>query len=109
MQLNDSASSDDTTPGATCEVCYALPGRVDSVAVKVQPGLTILEAIEASGVLARHPIDLKRNRVGIFGKLKPLDALVRAGDRVEIYRPLVVDPNSARLRRAEKNRRDQGK
>ena len=100
---------DDASSGASCEVCYALADRIDRVSVEVRPGLTILEAIEESGVLARHPIDLNRNRAGIFGKLKPLNAVVRAGDRIEIYRPLVVDPNSARLRRAEKARREKGK
>ena len=63
---------------------------------------TVRAAIEASGVLNDFPdIELTRNRVGIFSKLAQLDTPLRDGDRVEIYRPLQVDPKEARRRRAK--------
>ena len=59
------------------------------------------EAITASGLLKQFPdIDLRRAKVGIFSKLSRLDTVLNDGDRVEIYRPLEVDPKQARRRRA---------
>lgn len=61
----------------------------------------MLQAIERSGVLAEFPeIDLGRNRVAVYGKLVALDSRVEVGDRVEILRPLIVEPSAARRRRA---------
>lgn len=83
------------------EVCYALPDASFLVQLEVDAGTTIAEAIAASGVLARFPeIDLARNKLGLFGKLKPADTVLRDGDRVEIYRPLQADPMESRRRRA---------
>jgi putative ubiquitin-RnfH superfamily antitoxin RatB of RatAB toxin-antitoxin module len=82
-------------------VCYALPDASFLVQLDVDAGTTIAEAIAASGVLARFPeIDLARNKLGLFGKLKPADTVLRDGDRVEIYRPLQADPMESRRRRA---------
>ncbi|KDB07626.1 Protein rnfH [Burkholderia sp. lig30] len=89
------------------EVCYALPDRQTLIAVALPEGATVRDAIDASGVLARHPeIDLAEAKTGIFGKLAPLDAPLADRDRVEIYRPLIVDPKVARQRRVDKSRRD---
>lgn len=72
-------------------------------ALDVRVGVTAREAIEQSGVLARFPeIDLDINKVGIFGKLIKLDQRLEDGDRVELYRPLLADPQDARKRRAQK-------
>lgn len=85
------------------EVVYALPERAHIIRLKVRTGTTIKQAIMDSGILQRCPdIDLDRNRVGIFGKLKDLDAVIKEGDRVEIYRDLKVDPKEARRKRVEK-------
>jgi putative ubiquitin-RnfH superfamily antitoxin RatB of RatAB toxin-antitoxin module len=63
--------------------------------------LTAKQAIEVSGILERFPeIDLKINKIGIFGKVAKLDTLLTEGDRVEIYRPLIADPKEARKKRA---------
>jgi len=89
------------------EVCYAppLPGALSLIAVEVEAGATVADAIRTSGVLARHPeIDLASNKVGIFGKLTSLDGAVSAQDRIEIYRPLTADPKVARQLRVEKIR-----
>ncbi len=82
-------------------VCYARPDDIFLKTLEVTEGTTIAGAIEASGVLTRFPeIDLARNKVGLFGKLKPTGTIVRDGDRVEIYRPLQADPMESRRRRA---------
>lgn len=83
-------------------VCYALPDARFLVQLEVAAGTTIARAIMASGVLARFPeIDLARNKLGLFGKLKPADTVLRDGDRIEIYRPLQADPMESRRRRAQ--------
>jgi uncharacterized protein len=88
------------------DVCYALPDAQTLVTVELAPGATVQEAIDASGVLGRHPeIDLAKLKVGIYGKIKPLDTTLADHDRVEIYRPLIVDPKAARQRRVDKTRK----
>lgn len=88
------------------EVVYARPGRQARYALELEEGATVGEAIARSGALAEFPeIDLVRNRVGIHGRLVPLGACVRDGDRVEILRPLVADPKDARRRRAARRGR----
>jgi len=70
-------------------------------AVSIAPGASVRAAIIASGILEEFPeIDLTRNRVGVYGKLTTLESLVENGDRVEIYRPLPLDPKQARRSRA---------
>ncbi|RKP52694.1 RnfH family protein [Trinickia fusca] len=89
------------------EVCYALPGAQTLIALSVPAGTTVRQAIEASGIVERHPeIDLTTAKVGVFGKLQPLEAPLADHDRVEIYRPLIVDPKLARQRRVQKTRRE---
>jgi putative ubiquitin-RnfH superfamily antitoxin RatB of RatAB toxin-antitoxin module len=89
------------------DVCYALPDEQTQIAVDLPAGATLRDAIESSGVLVRHPeIDLAKLKVGVYGKIQPLDAVLADHDRVEIYRPLIVDPKAARQRRVEKSRRD---
>lgn len=89
-----------TTPIAI-EVAYALPEEQVIIALDVPEGTTVQQAIELSGVLERYPhIDLSQQKVGIFGKLQKPDQVLRAGDRVEIYRPLIADPKQMRRERA---------
>jgi uncharacterized protein len=83
------------------EVIYAVRDAADAVSLDLPAGATVRDAIVASGMLERHPeIDLLRQKCGVFGKSRPLDAPLREGDRVEIYRPLAMDPKEARRRRA---------
>ncbi|CBW75050.1 Hypothetical cytosolic protein [Mycetohabitans rhizoxinica HKI 454] len=87
------------------QVCYALPDTQTLVALRLPIGATLREAIEASGIVAMHPqIDLAQQRVGVFGRIRALDSVLENGDRVEIYRPLTVDPKLARQRRVAKAR-----
>lgn len=82
-------------------VTYALPQQEFIRPLRVAPGTTVGQAIEQSGVLASFPdINLVTQPVGIYGKKKTLDTVLRALDRVEIYRPLVADPKDSRRRRA---------
>ncbi|MEX3932775.1 RnfH family protein [Paraburkholderia phymatum] len=91
----------------TIEVCYALPHEQTLIQLELPQGATLRQAIDASGILAQHPdIDLTKQKTGVFGKLKPLDAVLADHDRVEIYRPLIVDPKVSRQRRVEKSRRE---
>jgi putative ubiquitin-RnfH superfamily antitoxin RatB of RatAB toxin-antitoxin module len=85
----------------TVEVAYALPNEQLIIPIKVQDGITVEEAINASGIRAKFPdIDLNINKVGIFGKLTKLDTKLRHLDRVEIYRALIADPKEVRKQRA---------
>lgn len=83
------------------EVAYALPERQDIVSLRLPPGSTVRQAVEASGLLARHPqIDLARNKLGIYARLVTSETPLRDRDRVEIYRPLLADPKEVRRQRA---------
>jgi putative ubiquitin-RnfH superfamily antitoxin RatB of RatAB toxin-antitoxin module len=83
------------------EVVYALPGAEDAVSLEVAPGATLRDAIHASGIITRHPeIDLDRHNIGVHGKVKAAEAAAAQGDRIEIYRALLVEPKEARRRRA---------
>jgi putative ubiquitin-RnfH superfamily antitoxin RatB of RatAB toxin-antitoxin module len=83
------------------EVVYALPGGADTVRVSLPAGATAADAVRASGLLERHPeIGLRELRLGVYGKAVGPQAALGNGDRVEIYRPLAVDPKEARRQRA---------
>ena len=84
------------------QVCYALPDDSFVANLLLPAGATLEQAVQVSGVLQRHPaIDLGTQKLGIFGKVKPADTVLRDGDRVEIYRPLQADPKETRRRRAK--------
>jgi hypothetical protein len=88
---------------AEVEVVYALARGHDAVTLRVSAHATLREAITASGILERHTeIDLARCRIGVFGKIRRPDDRVAPGDRIEIYRPLLMDPKEARRRRARR-------
>ncbi|MGB5427126.1 MAG: RnfH family protein [Gammaproteobacteria bacterium] len=83
------------------EVVHALPDRQVIVALDVPADASIADVIAQSGLLEQFPeIDLGRNKVGVFGKLGKLTDTLYAGDRVEIYRPLIADPKEVRKKRA---------
>lgn len=70
--------------------------------IEVADGASVVEAIYHSGVLDEFPeISLESNRVGIFNKIVSLDTMLSANDRIEIYRPLKLDPMEARRMRAK--------
>jgi hypothetical protein len=83
------------------EVVLALPRGVDAVTLELPAGSSVRDALVASGLADRHPgIDL--SSIGIFGRRVNADARLADGDRVEVYRPLTLDPKEQRRRRARR-------
>ncbi|MBI5792191.1 MAG: RnfH family protein [Rhodocyclales bacterium] len=76
-------------------VAYSEPSNQIWLTIEVPDDSTVRVAIERSGILRQFPaIDLETQKVGIFGRLVKLDAPLRPGDRVEIYRPITCDPQT---------------
>ncbi|MDH5484341.1 MAG: RnfH family protein [Gammaproteobacteria bacterium] len=90
----------------TVEVAYATPERQLILQQSVPVGITAEQAIQSSGILEEFPeIDLAKSKMGIFGKLSKPDTALIAGDRVEIYRPLIADPKEVRRKREAEGKR----
>jgi putative ubiquitin-RnfH superfamily antitoxin RatB of RatAB toxin-antitoxin module len=88
------------------EVVYALSDRQVILALEVLADASIAEVIAQSGILQQFPeIDLDGSKVGVFGKLGKLTDSLHAGDRVEIYRPLIADPKAVRKQRAAQGKK----
>lgn len=82
-------------------VVYAEPGHVFDVELSLPRGSTVADAIGQSGLRAVYPLmELDDDRVGIFSRKARFDTPLRDGDRVEVYRPLKIDPKEARRKRA---------
>jgi putative ubiquitin-RnfH superfamily antitoxin RatB of RatAB toxin-antitoxin module len=92
-------------PELTIEVVYALPEQQTVVSLSVPDGTTVARALELSGVLERLPAGFRAYGVGIYGRVVSSETRLTHGDRIEIYRPLVMDPKQARRRRAERIRK----
>lgn len=87
------------------QVCYATAQAQFLREVLVPQGTTLQQAVTQSGILQAFPeIDLQRNRVGIYSKVKTLDAIVHEHDRIEIYHALIADPKETRRKRVVKAR-----
>ncbi|MBN7770656.1 RnfH family protein [Marinobacter daepoensis] len=87
------------------EVAYARPDKQQIVTVVVPEGTTALEAVRLSTISEIFPeVDPENIDMGVFGKVvkRPAEHVLRDGDRVELYRPLKIDPKQARLNRAKK-------
>lgn len=92
----------DTNKTITVEVVYAKPEVQRVMVVEIKQGSSMEMAIQASGVLAIFPeIDLTKHKIGVFSKSRLLSDTVDAGDRIEIYRPLTIDPMEARRIKAK--------
>jgi hypothetical protein len=88
------------------EVVYALPDEQALVALTVPAGTTAGQAVARSGLAERYPdMDPSTHGLGIFGRRVEADTPLSDGDRVEIYRPLQVDPKAQRRERARQQRR----
>lgn len=91
---------DDGSRIAVSVVC-AGPERVFNAELVLPRGSTVADAIERSGIRdARLDVDIRADRIGIFARKVSLEVVLREGDRVEIYRPLKIDPKEARRKRA---------
>jgi putative ubiquitin-RnfH superfamily antitoxin RatB of RatAB toxin-antitoxin module len=87
------------------EVAYALPDKQKIYGLLVEKGTTVLDAAKQSAVLKDFgDVDLESAKMGVFGQTikAPAQHILQAGERVEIYRPLIADPKAARRQRAEK-------
>ncbi|GAB4482104.1 MAG: hypothetical protein OHK0044_31000 [Burkholderiaceae bacterium] len=94
----------DATVRAT--VVYCAPDRQWLVRVDIPAGSTLRDAVIASGLPQRVPeLDPDALDLGVFSRLRDPEEPVREGDRIEIYRPLAIDPKQARRVRADIRRR----
>ena len=100
--MADALALSPNSASMSVQICYARPEKQFLLEQMFLPGTTIQQAIQRSGIIQQAPeIDLSVWRVGIYGKLKTLDTVLREHDRVEIYRPLIADPKDSRRKRAE--------
>lgn len=87
------------------ELIYAIPDNQELIQLEVEQGCTVEQVIQQSGIVSRYPeIVLTEASVGIFSKPVALQQELNPNDRVEIYRPLTIDPKEARRQRAKKKR-----
>lgn len=87
------------------EVCYAGAEGQFIIPLEVAPGTTLGEAIDASGLRGRVPgLRVDDDHVGVFSRPRTLASVLRDGDRVEVYRPLTIDPREARRERVKRRR-----
>ena len=94
---------DDSPSAAALHVSVAYSpraGEVDEIGLSLPPGSTVADALRESGLATRHPgLAVDALPVGVWGSFCKLTDRVHEGDRVELYRPLQVDPKEARRRR----------
>ncbi|MEE8340422.1 MAG: RnfH family protein [Xanthomonadales bacterium] len=85
------------------EVAYAAPDKQVLLGLSVPEGTTVAEGIEQSAIQGEFPeLKMELKTVGIFSHKVPLNHVLREGDRIEIYRPLIADPKEVRRQRALK-------
>lgn len=81
-------------------VVYALPGQQVIRELVLDDGASLEKALQASGLLQEFPEIKARNfKAGIYGQVMPPATALKNGDRVEIYRPLIIEPKEARRKR----------
>jgi putative ubiquitin-RnfH superfamily antitoxin RatB of RatAB toxin-antitoxin module len=86
------------------EVACALPARQRLLEIVVDADCTVFDAVQRSGILADFPeLDIHQLKYGIWGEVvaAPQTTRPRDGDRIEIYRPLLIDPKVVRQARAD--------
>ena len=103
MAANDRLETSAIHEHIDVEIVYALPKRQTLIKLQVPEGTTTVEqAIYHSGIMNRfQEIDLNKNWLGIFSKLVERNTVIQQSDRIEIYRPLLVDPKEARRLRTK--------
>ncbi len=83
------------------EIAYAEPQHQAIIPMDVPSGTTVMEAVRHSGIVDEFPqLDVDKCKLGIFGKLGQPEQLLKNGDRVELYRPLIADPKEVRRKLA---------
>lgn len=103
--MSDMTKSDETTSEQQLidiEVAYALPEKQALISEQVPKDSTIAEALALSRIHQLvEGLEIKDGMVGIFSKVAKMTHVLQAGERIEIYRPLINDPKEARRRKAE--------
>ncbi|MDU4300855.1 MAG: RnfH family protein [Eikenella corrodens] len=90
-----------SNPPLNIEVAYAEPGKQSLLAFQVACGTTARQAVLQSALVTEFPhVDFAAAPIGIFGKKVKDSAPLREGDRVEVYRALLIDPKENRRRKA---------
>lgn len=93
----------DQTKTYQISIVYGYADKQTMLSLNVDAGTSAEEAIIKSGIQTLWPeIDLAHIKIGIFGKKVTLNTPVKDGDRIELYRPLTIDPKQARKLRATK-------
>jgi putative ubiquitin-RnfH superfamily antitoxin RatB of RatAB toxin-antitoxin module len=91
------------------EVLYCpAPSVVDRVVLQLPQGTCLQDAVDASGLCQRHALNRATLKVGIWGRVQPPQTGLRDQDRVELYRPLRVDPKEARRLRYKRAKQRSG-
>ena len=99
------ARAEAALPLAVVVAYSSAPEQVDCVRLTLPAGSTVDDALRASGLLERHrAMDFATHKLGVWGKLRAPEHVLRDGDRVEVYRPLKVDPKEARRQRYRSHR-----
>lgn len=84
-------------------VIYALPDFQKVITININEGTSFIDAVRQSGMINFFPdLDIDQCKLGTFGRTAKHDEILKQGQRVEIYRPLIADPKDVRRRRAEK-------
>jgi putative ubiquitin-RnfH superfamily antitoxin RatB of RatAB toxin-antitoxin module len=92
--------------GLRVEVVYCpQPRQCERVSLDLEEGACLVDAVAASGICQRHGLDAAALRIGIWGRVQALQTPLRDQDRVELYRPLKVDPKEARRLRYRRHKR----
>jgi putative ubiquitin-RnfH superfamily antitoxin RatB of RatAB toxin-antitoxin module len=95
------SNSKPATSKIVVEVACATEVKQKVISLQVPEGTPLDRAIALSGIADEFPeLDMSTSRVGIFGQFASRDRVLNDGDRVEIYRPLLISPRQARLNRA---------
>ena len=83
------------------EVACATEQKNRVIRLQVPEGTRLAEAVALSGMADEFPeLDMSTSKMGIFGQVESPGRILVGGDRVEIYRPLLINPRQARLNRA---------
>lgn len=98
-------SSESSIEILNIELIYPLPNEQKIITISIPSPCTVNQAIIQSNILSQYPeIDLSKQKVGIFSQVCALSTLLHNDDRIEIYRPLIIDPKEARKNRALKQK-----
>jgi putative ubiquitin-RnfH superfamily antitoxin RatB of RatAB toxin-antitoxin module len=99
-----------STPLIKIEVACATEAKQKVISMQVPEGTRLAEAVALSGIADEFPeLDMSTSKMGIFGQVESQDRILAGGDRVEAYRPLLINPRQARLNRAAAYEQNKGK